>query len=305
MLDIIGDVHGHCTLLKNLLKSMGYQKSSAGYQHPERKAVFVGDFVSRGPEIRQTIRLIRQMTEAGHAYTILGNNEVNAILHFLKNPEKGPLLKKGSKRSAFIGPILLEFRNDPPEWEDHRKWLRTLPFFLDFGNVRIVHACWKNEHIELLRTELPEGKIPKATFRDLVLTPASPLSQAILQTTRGIHHILPHDLALFDNHRRIHHFYRIKWWEDPVGKTFQQNSMESKFLLPNYTIPPEISPTGGTYPEDAPPVFFGHYCMGNGPFPLRNNLCCVDGCVMMSKKLVAYRWDGEQTLTEDKILFVR
>ena len=63
MYDIIGDVHGHYTLLKKLLKTLGYEKKSAGYHHPERKPVFVGDFISRGPEIRQTIKLIRKMTE--------------------------------------------------------------------------------------------------------------------------------------------------------------------------------------------------------------------------------------------------
>lgn len=65
MYDIIGDVHGHATLLKNLLLSMGYVKSRSGYFHPERKAVFVGDFVNRGPEIRQSVELIRKMTEGG------------------------------------------------------------------------------------------------------------------------------------------------------------------------------------------------------------------------------------------------
>ena len=46
MYDIIGDVHGHYTLLKKLLKSLGYEKDTSGYHHPERKAVFVGDFLN-------------------------------------------------------------------------------------------------------------------------------------------------------------------------------------------------------------------------------------------------------------------
>jgi len=305
MYDIIGDVHGHYSLLIKLLKSMGYVKNSSGYYHPERKTILVGDFVSRGPEIRQTIRLIRGMTESGHCHTILGNNEVNAILHYLKTPEKVPLLKKGSKRSAFISPIVQDFRNDPAEWDDHRKWLRTLPFFLDFGEIRIVHACWKEENIGILREMLPPGKTPKFIFRDLVLNSKTPLSQAILQTTRGIHHMLPHDITIYDHRRIMHHFYRMKWWEDPAGKTFREISFESKFRLPDYTIPPEIAPVGSTYPEDAPPVFFGHYCLGNGPFPIRNNLCCVDGCVITAKKLAAYRWDGEKELLPEKMVFVR
>jgi hypothetical protein len=305
MYDIIGDVHGHYTLLKKLLKFLGYEKNSAGYAHPERKAVFVGDFVNRGPEIRQTIRLIRNMTDSGSAFAILGNHEVNTILYHLKTPDKIPLLQIVSKRSLSVSQTIQEFRNFPEEWKDYRKWLRTLPFYLDFGDIRIVHACWKDENISLLKENLPDRKIPKSVFRDLVLNSKSPLSQAILQTTRGIYHMLPHDLALYDDHRRLHHFYRMKWWEDPSGKTFQENSFESKFRLPGYTIPPEIAPVGSDYPEEAPPVFFGHYCLGNGPYPIRKNLCCVDGCVIMSKKLAAYRWNGEKELIPENMVFVR
>ena len=62
--DIIGDVHGHALLLKKLLKTMGYTKVGGIWQHPERRAIFIGDFINRGPEIRETIELVRQMTEA-------------------------------------------------------------------------------------------------------------------------------------------------------------------------------------------------------------------------------------------------
>ncbi|NEW83956.1 MAG: hypothetical protein GZ094_16535, partial [Mariniphaga sp.] len=59
--DIIGDVHGFASLLKKLLKSMGYAKTNGTWQHPERTAIFIGDFINRGPEIRETIQIIRTM----------------------------------------------------------------------------------------------------------------------------------------------------------------------------------------------------------------------------------------------------
>lgn len=305
MYDIIGDVHGEAVLLKKLLKELGYTKHSSGYSHPQRQAVFVGDFLNRGPEIWQTLKIIRQMTDAGNALAVLGNHEINAVLYHLKNEKKEPVLAVTGKRYLSVAQTVAEFRNNPREWKEYRKWLRSLPLFLDLGRIRVVHACWKDSNISFLKENLPAGSIPKQVFRNLVSGHNLELSQAILQTTRGIHHILPPDLRIFDNRHRNHHFYRIRWWKEPAGLTFQEWSFESKFRLPNYTIPPEISPPTEAYPEDDPIVFFGHYCRGNGPFIIRENLCCIDACVTGKKRLAAYRWDGEPALDEEKLVFVR
>ncbi|HDR51515.1 MAG TPA: phosphoesterase, partial [Mariniphaga anaerophila] len=85
MYDIIGDVHGHAPLLKKLLLQLGYEKTANGYANPARKAVFVGDFINRGPQIRKTIRTIRTMVENGNALAILGNHEINTIIAHLED----------------------------------------------------------------------------------------------------------------------------------------------------------------------------------------------------------------------------
>lgn len=305
MYDIIGDVHGEATLLKMLLKQLRYEKKSGYYRHPERKAVFVGDFTNRGPEIRQTLQIIRQMVENGAAYAILGNHEINNILYHLKNELKEPLLREKGKRYASVTKTVLEYKPYPEEWKSMRKWLRTLPLFLELGGIRIVHAYWGDKNIEILKTMLPEGKIPRSIFRDLVLHPEQELSQAILQTTRGVHLVLPPDLKIYDHRSRVHRFFRIKWWESPVGKTFHDFSYESKFHLPKYTIPPEIYPQFELYPADAPPVFFGHYCQGRGPHVIAPNLCCVDACVTIRNVLAAYSWQGENSLTDQNLILIQ
>ncbi|HNU76752.1 MAG: metallophosphoesterase [Prolixibacteraceae bacterium] len=303
MFDIIGDIHGCASLLKTLLKRLGYEKKGMTFIHPERKAVFVGDFVNRGQEIRQTLQIIRGMVESGHALAILGNHEIEAVLFSIKRDKKESPLNKDGKRYDSVHETVLQFSNFRDEWKSYCKWLRSLPLFIEEEGVRIVHACWKDENIQLIRDELPPGKIPKAVLRNLVLDSRSPLSQAILQSTRGIHLIMPPNLRVYDNLRRNHHLFRIRWWESPVGMTFQQFSFESKFKLPAYTIPPEILHENEPYPEDAPPVFFGHYCRGNGPHVIRGNLCCVDACVTGTKRLAAYRWDGETQLSPEKMVF--
>ncbi len=305
MYDIIGDIHGHASLLKNLLVSLGYVRSRSGYFHPERKAIFVGDFVNRGPEIRMTVELIRKMTEEGNAMAILGNHEINALLYHLKGDKKSPLLDKAGIRTQSVQETLLQFKNFREEWKSHRKWLRTLPLFLELDGIRVVHACWSGKNIQVLKDELAPGKLSKEVLRDLVLTPRSSLSQAILQTTRGIHLIMPPDLRVLDNHRRSHHLFRVRWWKEPHGLTFQQFSFESKFRLPDYTIPRELLPETEPYGVGEPPVFFGHYCRGNGPYVIRQNLCCVDACVTGKKRLAAYRWDGETVLDSEKMVTVK
>jgi len=44
--DVIGDVHGHATPLKTLLRSMGYLELGQGFRHSSRMAVFVGDLAT-------------------------------------------------------------------------------------------------------------------------------------------------------------------------------------------------------------------------------------------------------------------
>lgn len=304
MYDIIGDIHGYASLLKKLLKQLGYQRSGGSYAHPERKAVFVGDFTNRGPEIRLTMQIIRQMVDNGAAYAILGNHEISNLLFHLKNELKQPLLRELGKRYFSVSQTENEFRPYKEEWKEYRQWMRSLPLFLELDGLRVIHAYWSDRNVAILKKGLPDGRMPKQVLRDLVLQSQSPLSQAILQSTRGIHLVLPSDLKIYDHRNRNHRFFRIKWWESPYGLSFHDFSFESKFHLPRYTIPPEFYPDYEVYPEDAPHVFFGHYCRGKGPHIIRGNVCCVDACVTTRFKLAAYRWNGEKSLSEDNLVMV-
>lgn len=76
--DIIGDVHGCCDELTQLLTDLGYQKNAARvFQPPEgRKAIFVGDLVDRGPKIPETVRLVKEMVDSGYAFCVPGNHDI-------------------------------------------------------------------------------------------------------------------------------------------------------------------------------------------------------------------------------------
>lgn len=297
MYDIIGDVHGYADQLKKLLQKLGYQPINGCYTHPNRKAVFVGDFINRGPKIRETIVLVRKMVEAGSAYAILGNHEMYAILYYLRDTEGKYYKKRIPKYQLQINQTLAEFAANMDEFKSHLKWFRTLPLFLDFGDIRVVHACWDNENISQLQEVLTEPKISKTILREVALNETS-FSRSFWETIKGIDFQVPRNLLVFDDDGRPHRSFRMKWWENPEGKTFKDVSLESRFELPPYTIPSEIVKFRNPYLKSYPIVFFGHYSLVDGHGILSDNVCCVDSGVSRSGKLLAYRWDGEQELIE-------
>jgi len=303
MYDIIGDVHGHADQLKSLLKKMGYLLVDDYYSHPKRKAVFVGDFINRGPKIRETLVLIRKMVEKGSAYAILGNHEMYAVLYYLRDTEGKYYKKRIPKYQLLINQTLDEFVLYKDEFKSHLKWLRTLPMFLDFGKIRVVHACWDDYNISLLKETITEPKLSKTVLREIALN-GTKFSRSFWETCKGIDFQMPKDLLVFDEEGRPHRSFRMKWWGNPEGKTFKEISLESRFELPAYTIPPEIVKFRSPYPENDPIVFFGHYSLVEGFGILKDNVCCVDSGVSRTGKLLAYRWGGESKLNESNFVMV-
>jgi predicted MPP superfamily phosphohydrolase len=97
MIDFIGDIHGHASTLELLLKKLGYESKSGSYKHPERKILFIGDYIDRGPQIRETLHLVRNMVENGSAIALMGNHEYNAIGFHTKDENGGHLRKHDIK----------------------------------------------------------------------------------------------------------------------------------------------------------------------------------------------------------------
>src|SRR5450432_2381501 len=85
--DIIGDIHGHADKLMALLRKLGYQHHMGAWRHPDRTAIFVGDFIDRGPGQLETIRIVREMLDAGTAQAVMGNHELNAISWYMPDPK--------------------------------------------------------------------------------------------------------------------------------------------------------------------------------------------------------------------------
>lgn len=84
--DIIGDVHGCFDELQELLLKLGYSvnrtdetEKNFGFSviTPEnRKVIFVGDLVDRGPDSPRVLRLVMSMVNSGVAFCVPGNHDL-------------------------------------------------------------------------------------------------------------------------------------------------------------------------------------------------------------------------------------
>jgi hypothetical protein len=303
MYDIVGDIHGHYSLLVKMLRKLGYKKSGKAFKHPERKMIFTGDYINRGPQIRDTVNLIRHMVDNGDALAILGNHELNAILYFTLDKTGKFFHKHIARYKLPLINTLYEYENDLVNLKDTVKWFRTLPLCLDLEKIRIVHGAWIDENISTIESfRQGETKLKKKFLKAYIQNPG--LNKAVNQTVKGLELELPKDLIIKDQKGLSRRRFRIKWWESLAGKTFREASFGNRFLLPAYTIPNEIIPLIKPYGSNEPPVFFGHYCLENGHLVVQKNLCCVDRCVVRSQTLTTYRWSGEKKLIDENLVFI-
>ncbi len=149
--DIIGDVHGCCDELEQLLQQLGYiveenssNKDSFGncpiYKHPQgRKVIFLGDLVDRGSRILDTLKLVHNMQEADSALCILGNHE-NKLIRKLNG--KNVKLNHGLEQTvAELDTITTE------QQKEINTWLKFLisHYVLDDGTLVVAHAGLREE----------------------------------------------------------------------------------------------------------------------------------------------------------------
>jgi protein phosphatase len=140
--DIIGDVHGCCEELADLLNRLGYQINADGTDaaHADgRRAFFVGDLVDRGPAVPAVLRLAMGMAAAGHAVAIPGNHE-NKLARALK----------GSKVTTGHGlaETLHQLEAEPPEFSTQvAEFIDGLVshFVLDDGKLIVAHAGMRED----------------------------------------------------------------------------------------------------------------------------------------------------------------
>ena len=123
------DVIGYADKLGELLTKLNYTLKNCGCSHPNRKVVFVGDYIDRGPQIRQTLEIVRGMVESGNAIALMGNHEYNALCFHFQETDGGHLRKHLIKNIIQHYETLKQFQNRQKEYEEYLEWFKTLPLF--------------------------------------------------------------------------------------------------------------------------------------------------------------------------------
>lgn len=305
--DLIGDLHGHSEPLIELLEKLGYRSDSGLFRHPSRTAIFLGDFIDRGPTQREVIRIVRPMIDTGAALSVMGNHEFNAVAFFTPDPNQpGEYLRPHSEKHVHQHNAFLAEYAGTPDHAELIEWFRKLPLWLDLEDLRVVHACWDTTSIQFLKNRYPT--INSYLGDDLLVAASANNSQefrAVETLLKGKEVPIPNGGTFSDRDGTIRNEIRVKWWSKNLH-TYRDAFFGPASALSHIPEDPIDAVHLLEYSADDKPVFVGHYWLDSEPKLLAPNIACLDYSVAASKggKLVAYRWDGEQRLNSDKFVYV-
>jgi hypothetical protein len=288
--DIIGDIHGRAAKLISLLEKLGYQPINGIYQQTGHQVVFVGDFIDRGAEEKTVLNIVRGMMENGHALAVMGNHEFNAVCYHSSDGKGGYLRSHNHEHTQQHQAFLNEYPVASPENLATIAWFKTLPLFLEIAGFRVIHACWDEKTIAQIKPLLDENQCLKPEHYQQACEKGTFFYQAIETLLKGPELTLPNQSSLTDKDGTPRHKVRIKWWEHNL-RTYKQAavvSAQGKEKLPDSPI--SATETLVSYPDNAPPVFFGHYWFTGQPRMIASNIVCLDYSAARAGQLVAYRF---------------
>jgi len=303
--DIIGDIHGCVLTLQALLRELGYVQRDGVFRHAERRVIFLGDFIDRGPSQRAVLQTVRPMIAAGTALAVMGNHEFNAIAWATPGPAGDGFLRPHSGRNRRQhAAFLAEYEDCAAEHAEAIGWFRTLPLWLDLGGLRVVHACWEARAI----ARIEHAQQGSSLLGDALLAAACRAGSwqyaAVETLLKGKEIPLRPGAGFRDKDGNLRHDIRVRWW-DHEATTYRAAYLgpeSARTHIPDDAIRGEHLVD---YEHGAPPLFLGHYWMEGEPALLADNIACLDYSVARpGGKLVAYRWNGERRLEGDAFVSI-
>jgi hypothetical protein len=261
------------------------------------------------------------MVATGSAQIVMGNHEFNAISYATPNPEiPGEFMrphneKNRSQHVAFVDQI----QAHKGYYGQSIEWFRTLPLYLDLGELRVVHACWNDKALELVRRWVVPGETMSTDFVIKANQKGTPEHWAVEILLKGpemdLRKYRQPDFKIPGDWLR--HQARIRWW-----------NAEATTLRDLAEIAPgTVTASGDPYPdlpdelcdkeetqydyEEKIPVFYGHNWRKWNPEHLpewtpekgldwTSNTACVDFSAVRGGPLVAYQLDGKPEVNPAK-----
>jgi serine/threonine protein phosphatase 1 len=123
---IIGDVHGHYDGMITLLDHLN--------PGTEDEVYFLGDLIDRGPKSAQVVDFVKNSPY----HCLMGNHE-QLMLNALPKEGQNPSAWQAWLYSGGHTTITSYQQTQMMPWE-HLDWMRSLPAYLDLGDLWLVHA---------------------------------------------------------------------------------------------------------------------------------------------------------------------
>lgn len=303
MYDIVGDIHGFDEPFVALLEKLGYAPIDGVWQHPERILISLGDLVDRGPGQRQVIDILKPMQENGKAIVIMGNHEFYAIAWHLRDPNGRPLRPHNDKNYNEHKAFLEQAPSGSDWYLAAIEWFKTLPLFFEDNFIRCVHAAWDETHINKLKELTNRDGVIKQSVWDKPGKVHFSFFKSLEYCLNGPKLNLPDDAFFTDSAGRERYKIRLKWWDIDNEPTYRSACTS----VPDVTQLPDEPISLASIPniKRDKPIFFGHYWMQGTPKLMERNVACLDWSVVHDNGVLScYRYDGEQTLDANKLVWV-
>jgi hypothetical protein len=296
-LDVIGDVHGKKKALETLLTRLGYAPLSGVWRHPGgRKAVFVGDLVDRGPDVSDVLALVKAMVDAGEAWMVLGNHELGLLGWYTQSANGEYRRKHQKKYLKYMGPSIALFDHFKEEHAVYLEWFTHTPLTLELGGARFVHAYWDHKTVAKIK---PGASLHDLGWSEPSFTHANKERADLL--TKGPELNVPEGVVVTDRQGNVHDKARMNWWRIDSARDMRELIKPDTAALAGHPIPDKARAYGPPQPGEAP-LFFGHFGFNECPGLIGPNYTCVDFTGEHGTSVGAYRWDGEDVLSEDKLV---
>jgi hypothetical protein len=234
------------------------------------------------------------MIDNQKALAVMGNHEFNAICYHTPNEKGGYLRSHSLNHTKQHQKFLDEYPLNATETNDIINWFKTLPLFLELEGFRVIHACWDENLVAQIKPHLNENNCLKAEHYLLASQKGDFFYNAIETLLKGPELRLPADSVFTDKDGTARHNVRIQWWLNEL-QTYRQAAVASENFrsgLPDIELPENTRIA--RYPDNAPPVFFGHYWFSGTPQIVRKNAACLDYSAARTGNLIAYRFHKQQ-----------
>ena len=289
---IIPDIHADFSRLEWSIK-----QARSGNQ-----IIFLGDLIDAGKNVKspvdlQVLQYVRELIDRGKALSILGNHELNAILFHRNYKITGkPLRSHSPNNLKQHNSFIFEFGIQTKAATYWTEWmLETVPLWIEFDGFRAVHACWTQSDIDIIKERRPTGHLKQEDLEEVALK-ESPFAKAVERLVSGPEAKLPDPYFFNDNNGKARTEIRLSWWNSSA-ETWRDIALSVPNLdqLPDQKLEGDL--LGDIYPQNAKPVFVGHYKMKGKPHLQTRKATSLDfpaiPCV--------YNWQGENDLKHDNL----